>query len=273
MTAIEPEPMFDHLDDVASLVAHTRFGLVLDYDGTLSEFVLVSGEATLHPIAASVLPDLVRKLPLVAVVSGRGAKNLAERVNIDGVLYVGNHGAEYISDGEYRVVDGADHAREQIDAMLAHMAPVAEEEGLFWEDKGFSATIHTRNVDDLERVERKLKSALETAPHSDILEIFWGNLILEIRGRTGLDKGHAVRTLIREHALESVIFIGDDTTDIDGMRAVRDIQSDGSIRAAGIAVIHDNTPQGLIDLADYSVNSVSEVGRFLVWLNESLSEK
>jgi trehalose 6-phosphate phosphatase len=271
VTSIGPKPLFDHLDEVASLAAQPRFGLVLDYDGTLSEFVVDSGEAVLHPTAAQVLPSLIRKLPLIALVSGRGARNLVDRVGLDGILYVGNHGAEYVSDGEYRVVDGADRAREQIVAALDHMAPVAEEDGLFWEDKGFSVTIHTRNAIDLDRTERKLQAALQTAPEMDTLDVFWGNLILEIRGRTGLHKGHAVQTIARDHSLESLIFIGDDTTDIDGMRAAREFQDNGLIEAAGIAVIHDGTPQGLIDLADFSVNSVSEVGQFLLWLDEASS--
>lgn len=57
------------------------------------------------------------------------------------------------------------------------------------------------------------------------------------------------------------------------MRAVRDIQNDGSLEAIGIVVNHDGTPQGLMDLADYSVNSVSEVGKFLLWLAESASQR
>ena len=62
MTNISPKPLFNHLDDVAPLVAMPRFGLVLDYDGTLSDFVPVSGEATLHPTVAGVLPSAGRKL-------------------------------------------------------------------------------------------------------------------------------------------------------------------------------------------------------------------
>ena len=63
---------------------------------------------------------------------------------------MGNHGAEYISDGEYRVVDGAGEARGHIDAVLEHVILVAEDEGLFWEDKGFSVTVHIRKARDLE---------------------------------------------------------------------------------------------------------------------------
>ena len=153
---------------------------------------------------------------------------------------------------------------------MDHIVPVAEEEGLFWEDKGFSVTIHTRNASDLDRAERALKSALDTAPRVDKLDVFWGNMILEIRGRTGLHKGHALHTLAREHALDSLIFIGDDTTDIDGMRAVREIQFDSAAEAVGIVVVHSGTPEELITLADYSVNSVREVGRFLLWLDDAL---
>ena len=272
MTNISPSPLFDHLDEIAPLVTRPRFGLVVDFDGTLSDFVSASDEATMHLTVAGVLPSLVRKLPLVAVVSGRGVRNLVQRVDMDGIRYVGNHGAEYVFDGEYRIVDGADRARERIDAVLKIMIPVAEEDGLFWEDKGFSVTIHTRKAIDLDSTERKLKSALQSAPNVDTLDVFWGNRVLEIRGRTGLHKGHALRTLVRDHALESVIFIGDDTTDIDGMRAAKEMQSEGSVEAVGIVVAHTGTPTELIDLADYSVNSVGEVGKFLLWLDDVVSQ-
>ena len=86
MTNIGLQPLFDHLDDLAPLVAGPRFGLVVDYDGTLSDFVAASDEAVLHPDAAEALPALARQLSLVAVVSGICGRNVAERVNIDGII-------------------------------------------------------------------------------------------------------------------------------------------------------------------------------------------
>ena len=240
--------------------------MAVDFDGTLSEFAPTPGEATIHPDCARALSSLAPKLARVMVLSGRGVQDLAGHVGIQGLCYAGNHGAEYICDGVHRVMPGATAGRGQLGTVLEYLKSRLEYPALVWEDKGFSASVHYRRVQHTADVERALQAVLAEAPGLDGLEVFWGSMVLEIRPRTGLNKGHAIRRLIREGAVDSVLFIGDDTTNIDGMRAIREARDSQGAHTLGVVVVHPATPKALMELADYRVGSVADVGRFLGWL-------
>ena len=44
-----PPGLLQHLDDVLSVIRRPRMGLVLDFDGTISEIASTPDEATLFP--------------------------------------------------------------------------------------------------------------------------------------------------------------------------------------------------------------------------------
>ena len=104
------------------------------------------------------------------------------------------------------------------------------------------------------------------APGADRLESFWGKMVLELVAPLGLDKGHAVRKLAHERRLNSVLFIGDDTTDAAGMAAVRELRQAGILRGAAVAVLHDDTPEAVLLAADYALPGIPGVELFLAWL-------
>ena len=241
--------------------------MVVDFDGTLSEFAPTPAEATIHPDCARALSSLTSKLVRVMVLSGRGARDLADHVGIQGLCYAGNHGAEYICDGVHRVMPGATEGRGRVDAVLDYLKSRVGDPAIVWEDKVFSASVHYRRVQLAADVERALQAALAETPGLDGLDVFWGSKLLEIRPRTGLNKGHAINRLIRDKSVDSVLFIGDDTTDIDGMRAIREARDSERAETLGVVVAHPGTPEALMDLADYRVGSVADVGRFLGWVD------
>src|SRR5690606_37685979 len=79
--------------DLADRIAAARSpGLVLDFDGTLAPIVADPESSALPDGVAPVLADLARRLPLVALVSGRPVAFLAERAAIDGVRLLGLYG-------------------------------------------------------------------------------------------------------------------------------------------------------------------------------------
>ena len=241
--------------------------MVVDFDGTVSEFAPTPGEATIHADCAKALSSLAPKLARVMVLSGRGAQDLADRVGIQGLCYAGNHGAEYICDGAHRVMPGAESGRGLLEAVLDYLKSRVGDPAIVWEDKTFSASVHYRRVRNAADVERALQAALVEAPSLDGLDVFWGNMVLEIRPQTGLNKGHAIDTFIREQAVDSVLFIGDDTTDIDGMHAILEARDSQRAETLGVVVVHPGTPKALMELADYRVGSVADVGRFLGWVD------
>ena len=265
---IDPRWLFDHLDQVALLIGRPGLGVVVDFDGTLAEFAPTPAEATIHPDCARALSSLATKLVRVMVLSGRGARDLAEHVGIKGLCYAGNHGAEYICDGAHHVMPGAMAGSGQVGAVMDYLKSTVGDPALVWEDKVFSASVHYRRVQHAADVKRALQAALAEAPGVDSLDVFWGNMVLEIRPRNGLNKGRAIHRFIREDSVDPVLFIGDDTTDIDGMGAIREARDSKKADTIGVVVVHPGTPRALMELADYRVGSVAEVGRFLGWVDD-----
>ena len=254
-----------HMDAALAGLRGRDVGLVLDFDGTLAELVGSPQDAVVHPDAAAALRSLVGKLPLTAVMSGRPAADVQERVGVEGAAYIGNHGAERIVGRDLRVAADADddESGDIRRAMVAIRAAV-DEPGMVWEDKGFSGTAHYRMVADEADVVARLESATaRVLAGNQMLEALWGNKVLEIRRRGGANKGVALDALIREWGLTGVIFLGDDTTDADALRTLRRRRAEGVVAGIGVAVVQQGTPSAVIDSADYRLDGVSDVAEFL----------
>jgi trehalose 6-phosphate phosphatase len=268
-----PPSLLRHKNQVTSLLRCSRPGLAVDFDGTIAEIAATPDQAAVSPEVIGMLERLSETLALVAVVSGRGARDLEAKVGLEGVTYVGNHGAEYLTRDGIVVAEGAEGYADRIGRVLIRLREVADGPGLLWDDKGLSASVHYRLAPDHERARERLDAALDSTDEVGDLDVFWGRLVLELRSPLGLDKGFAIRRLAREHSLDAVLFLGDDTTDVDGMRAVRQLTGEGGMAGLGIAVVHDESPDELLEAADYSLSGVSEVGVFLKWLEESASQR
>ena len=114
-------PLLKHRVDVLPIVGRTRLAVIVDFDGTVAEIAPTPDEAVISPICAEALSILADKLTLVAVVSGRSAVDVRRKVGLDEVVYVGNHGAEYLEDGRTSVVDGVEDHRAMIGAVFEHL--------------------------------------------------------------------------------------------------------------------------------------------------------
>ena len=252
-----------NVDVVRAVAEARRPGVILDFDGTISEIAPTPESAVIHPRIAQALHVAVRKYALVAVLSGRAVRNVAARVAVRGITYVGNHGAESIVNGQLRVLSAS--APAGIAQALEYIRRTVDIPGLVYEDKRFSASIHYRQVEDVKITERQLRRAITRAPGSDMLDTFWGRMVLEIRPATAITKGDAIAYLAAQHSLDALVFVGDDTTDIDGMRRLPAL--DG-IHAVGVAVASHETPELLVEAADYGVCSVDQVADLLDLLVE-----
>jgi len=260
--------LLPHIDDALAMLRCGNAGLLLDFDGTLSEFTPIPDDAVIHPKIVGPLSRLARRLTLTAVMSGRAAADVRKRVDIDGIIYIGNHGAEYIVDGALIVAPeaavGGDGMQELLDALRA----VVDEPGMVWENKRFSASIHYRMAADEARIVERLTAALDTLPQAAGLDVFQGNKLIEIRRRDGMNKGAALDKAIRDWDLSTVIFLGDDTTDADALRVLRHRRAAGAVRGLGVAVMQPGTPAAVVENADYRLDSVADVAEFLKRLDE-----
>ena len=258
--------ILDHPDALRRIAQSSRPGLALDFDGTLSELAATPEAAVLHPRCGAALRRAVGKFAVVAVISGRAARDLARKVDIPGVVCVGNHGAERVVDGAYETAAGAGGGAESVSRVLAYIRKsTAQIGGLVYEDKGFSASIHYRAAADPESARRELGCALSAVPNADGVESFWGKMVLELRPARAVNKGDALAALVADYRLDALIFAGDDTTDVDAMRRLPAL--DG-VATLAIAAISDDAPPALLESAGYGANGVDAVADMLELLAE-----
>ena len=73
-------------NELLEAINKPRFGLITDVDGTISPIVDVPDEARVTPRNLELLADLGTKLTLTAVISGRSASDIHQRVGLPGAL-------------------------------------------------------------------------------------------------------------------------------------------------------------------------------------------
>ena len=268
-----PPRLLDSLDQLPQELFSGRLGLAADFDGTLAEFVDVPADAAISPAAAEWLRKLTDSIALVAVVSGRAVADLQERVGIPSVTYVGNHGVEYVRDGTLEIAPGAEAYRDRLRRLLANVRGTEIGREVLWEDKGYSFSGHYRQATDHDATRRRLEKAVLAAPGVGEMDVFWGNMVLEVRTPLGLDKGYALERLVELHGLDSVIVIGDDRTDADAWRALSRMNAEGRAVGMSVAVRHPGSPPELLQEADYRLDGVGEVALLLAYLYETVSAR
>ena len=257
-----------HPETVRRIARASRPGVVLDFDGTVAETAANPRETRIHPRAAAALGSMVATggFALIAVLSGRAVRDVAARAGIRGIVYVGNHGAEYWVDGVHRRAPNAAGDADVVAAVVGHLRRTVTICGLHYEDKGFTASVHFRQATDPADAERRLLAALSDAPSMESFDTFRGKMLLEIRPARAIDKGDALAALAAEHRLDALLFVGDDTTDVDGMRRLAELP----VATVGVAVVTADTPAALAAAADYGVSSVTEVVRLLELLDRTV---
>ena len=246
---------------------------MIDFDGTLSKLTPDPSDAVIDPICLTLLKKLCAFLPVVAIVSGRSVTDLESKIHLKGVELYGNHGAEKFISGKLINASNTDINFHYIHGLLNFLKSEVSLSGLIFEDKAFSASVHYRLSDDHDLARNALAEALTHAPNINKLETFWGREILEIRLLSGVDKGYAVKDVFKRHQSESMLFIGDDTTDIDGITQLIKLRNSGVIKGLTIAVKSKYTNQHLLEKADAYVEDIEGVRQLLNWVLKNWSPK
>lgn len=195
-----------------------RTCLFLDLDGTLIDIAPRPDAVVVPDDLVSLLDRLGQRLSgAVAVVSGRPLADLNRLLPNCPVPLVAEHGAVF----EMPVCYGATPMRRY--AVPEPMAALVRENikplaGVLLEQKQSCLTVHFRLAPEQEaRVRAILEDAVTRWP---AFRITGAKMALEVRPR-GLDKGSAVRQLTRCPPFQgrTPVFVGDDITDEDGIRA------------------------------------------------------
>ncbi len=217
MTQLPPPPAFDHLLDNGA--DGTPLALFLDFDGTLVDLAPTPDGIEVPPGLAKKLHELSDRLEgRLALVSGRAIVDLERHLGPMTIAKAGSHGSDC------RHADG-DNIGEIPSGLppelLARVAEFAQQRGFNLEDKPHGAALHYRSNPALE--EEGVKFAERIAQDAD-LDIKRGKCVIELVGR-GANKGSALRGFMECAPFRGAmpVFVGDDITDEDGMRAASDV--------------------------------------------------
>lgn len=219
-------------------------GIVLDFDGTLSE--IVARPELAEPVhgVREALASLGERYRLVAIVTGRRAEEVAVRLGAPHLSILGLYGS-------------GDEAPELIGAAFPSAVEAARVVAEAWvEDKGASVAVHYRQALDPPAARAALLVALQPIATSSGLDIVEGKMVLELVPSGRPMKGAAVERLAREHELEAVLYAGDDHADLDAFAALDRLARDGII-VVRVAVHGDETPEALVEAADLVVQGPS----------------
>jgi trehalose 6-phosphate phosphatase len=247
--------------------------LTTDFDGTMSEIAPSPEEAVIHPRCLASLARLVRVLPLVAVVSGRQVEDVRRLVGLVGVVYLGNHGFEMYVNGDTHVAPAASEHFLTVRRILDAARQQLDLPGLLFEDKVTSASIHYRLTADPSAARKRVTSCLKALTEGMDMKVVQGRRVVELRPPVDVNKGTALVDLLARHDVASVVYAGDDQTDLDAFVGIRRWASATNNRALAIAVISREMPPGLREEADLTVEGVEGWADFLDALLEAIKDE
>jgi alpha,alpha-trehalase len=258
----------ERTEEIGARLCSCIVAVFLDYDGTLTPIVRRPEEAELSETTRRVVRKLAKYCP-VAVVSGRDLTDVRDLIGIDGLYYAGSHGFDIAGPGDrhHEHPDGVrrlpqiNKAEEELRSRLNRIS------GCRIERKRFAVAVHYREVaeEDITAVEDAVNAVHKA---SSGLRLAGGKKIFELQPDVDWNKGRAVRWLL-EDALNLTgssvmpIYIGDDLTDEDAFRELRD---------DGIGILVDDTGQGN-STARYGLHNPHEVRLFLRWLTGRLQQE
>ena len=240
---------------------------MLDLDGTISEMVPRPEDATVSSEIRATLELVHQRLALVAIVTGRPARQAMEIVGLPGLVYSGNHGLERLEKGDLTLAPEVRSFVPELHDLLSRLQRRFPSPGLVWEDKVGSFAVHYRLEQQPERARAGLLAAIRELA-AERVRLVMGKAVINVLPPLELTKGTAVTALAGEFDLDAAILIGDDVTDLDAFRAVRRMSAGPGLRGVSIAVLGEGTPSGLEDEVEFVLDGVSQVGDFLSWLAE-----
>lgn len=248
-----------------------RTAILTDVDGTLAPIVERAEEAAVPPAAREVLAALSERYALVGCISGRQAQDARRLVGLDSLAYAGNHGLELLLPGEEAPRPDPSVAGREREA-AEFLASVDGERlvtaGLRQEDKGPIQALHWRGSADEAAAESRARELANEAGRAG-LEPRWGRKVLELRPLGGGGKDGAVASLLADERLDRAAYAGDDRTDLDAFRRLRELEEAGLLSTAVcVGVLSPEGPAELAEEGDVTVTGLDGWLEILRWLAE-----
>jgi trehalose 6-phosphate phosphatase len=235
----------------------SRAAILTDVDGTLAPIVDRPEQAAVPKAARDALAALSERFALVGCVSGRRAEEARQLVGLDGIAYAGNHGLELLLPGEKTPhldpsLDGREHGAAEF---LAELDPKElASTGLRLEDKGPIQALHWRGAPDERAAEARAHEIAAEAGRGG-LEPRWGRKVLELRPVGGGGKDAAVAALLATDGIVAAAYAGDDRTDLDAFRRLRELREEGELETSVcVGVLSPEGPPELAEESDLTVD-------------------
>jgi trehalose 6-phosphate phosphatase len=138
------------------------------------------------------------------------------------------------------------------------------------EDKGVTVTFHYRQTEDPDAARDRFHPRIKAIASETGLEFFEGRMIFELRPPVKADKGIAFAKLVDEFKLDSVIYIGDDTTDIAALKMAQKLRQENRCFAIGVGVMSNDHPSQMPEAADLLTSGVPDVENLFAWILKNL---
>jgi len=236
--------------------------VLFDIDGTLAPIVRHASDAHIPEDTRRRLIAVAKRYGIVGCVSGRPALVARQIVGIGSIAYVGNHGLERLPPGASAVVLDrrvASHTKRVHAFATAADTTEVQRLRVRLEDKGPIVAFHWRGAPDEEAAVAAV-ARIERDAHAAGLATQRGRKVLEVRPPIPIDKGRGIAILLRRSHAANGLYVGDDVTDVDAFRGLRESVS-GS--AVCIAVGSEEAPPELAREADLTVDGTAGVRELL----------
>ncbi|HUS04546.1 MAG TPA: trehalose-phosphatase [Dehalococcoidia bacterium] len=242
--------------------------LLIDYDGTLTPIVERPELAYLSLEVKECLQGLAGVPYLtLGIISGRTLEDLQERVGINGIIYVGNHGLEIEGPGVSFVNPAAKQEVPLLHSLWQDIdKAIADIRGARIDNKGLTLSLHYRLVDEaqLDELNHIFNEMVKSPLASGQIRVTPSKKAYDIRPAVDWDKGKAMEFIAKKlngRNKPLMLFLGDDVTDYDGFRLAN--------RDGGISIFVGDTRTN--PPAQYFLHSPIEVYQLLGMLIEVLS--
>jgi trehalose-phosphatase len=255
-----------HQDVVSDLLQAPPLAVFTDIDGTLASIAPNPKVVKLPPAVREALNYLSQR-HTVAILTGRDVASARAFLGLTSVTYYGNHGLEIWERGSTTVPPEAQPFKRQIQRLHREARNrLSSQPGITIENKGLALALHYRQAPDAVAARQTLLDFLQDTPEARSLTVYEGKMVVEAHADLPLNKGTALRSVVERHGIRSALVFGDDTTDLDSFRMLRQMREAGTLSGLCVAVTGSDTPSSLLAISDYYLTDAESVEIFLSWL-------
>lgn len=234
-----------------------KTAILSDIDGTLHPIIDRPEIVQFYDYTPTILEGLAEKYALVGLITGRSMSSALQIIKARGIVYLANHGMEICRDQERKLADGLEEYVPKIRSALdlINQSSIAQEPGIFIEDKDVSVAVHFRQAPDKAN---EVDVLLQSLSDDMGLKVVKGRKVRELHPPVTIDKGTAIERLLYNQGINIAMYIGDDLSDIQAFKALKQIQWP-KFQSVTIGVRSAEVPQlETEESIDYLIDSVDD---------------